>query len=171
MQKYRELPILVVDRQYHPLLCRSVLGPRAALRSCTEIPSGGIVNQSGSPPERKMIMSSFRDQAAIAIEFRRPGRRSSSVNRRIKKRRGRTPPINHNESGGTDLTKSSLKADLAFRRAMQHAIAHGLERPPRIGVRKDARPLIAPRLFDPVPHASGCTSPALECAELMARSH
>jgi hypothetical protein len=118
-----------------------------------------------------MIMSSFRNQAAIAIEFRRPGKRSASINRRIKKRRDRTPPINHNESGGADLAKSSLKADLAFRRAMQRAIAHGLEHPPTIGVRKDARPLIAPRLFDPVPHSSGCTSPALECAELMARSY
>jgi hypothetical protein len=51
---------------------------------------------------------------------------------------------------------------------MLRAIAKGLEHPPTIGVVKDVRPLNVPRLFEPVPHSSGCTSPALECAELMA---
>jgi hypothetical protein len=37
-----------------------------------------------------------------------------------------------------------------------------------IGIVKDIRPLNIPRLFEPVPHSSGCTSPALECAELVA---
>src|SRR5262245_17734492 len=40
LQKHRILPIIVEDRQFYlyPLSCRSVLGPRAALRSCAEIP-------------------------------------------------------------------------------------------------------------------------------------
>jgi len=37
-----------------------------------------------------------------------------------------------------------------------------------IGVAKDIRPLNTPQMFEPVPHSSGCTSPALECAELVA---
>jgi hypothetical protein len=48
---------------------------------------------------------------------------------------------------------------------MLNAIALGLEHAP-VGIVKDHRPLTAPRLFEPVPHASGCTSPARECAEL-----
>src|SRR5262249_4924244 len=73
LQKHRILPIIVEDRQFYlyPLSCRSVLGPRAALRSCAEIPFGGIVrNQSGPAPERKTIMSAFRDRTAIAVDFR-----------------------------------------------------------------------------------------------------
>jgi hypothetical protein len=58
------------------------------------------------------------------------------------------------------------KQDLAFQKAMLRAIAAGKENPPLVGVFKDLRPLDAPRLFEPVPHSSGCTSPALECAEL-----
>jgi hypothetical protein len=79
------------------------------------------------------------------------------------------PPINQNDAGGADPTASSYNADLAFQRAMQSAIAHGLERPPLIGVARDLRPLTAPQLFEPVPHSSGCTSPAQECAELAAQ--
>jgi hypothetical protein len=37
-----------------------------------------------------------------------------------------------------------------------------------IGVVKDIRPLNTQRSFEPAPHSSGCTSPALECAELVA---
>jgi hypothetical protein len=81
----------------------------------------------------------------------------------------RMPPINQNDTGGADPTTSSYKADLAFQRAMQTAVARGLEHPPLIGVAIDPRPLKAPRLFEPVPHSSGCTSPAFECAELVAR--
>jgi hypothetical protein len=79
------------------------------------------------------------------------------------------PPINQNDTGGADSTNSSYKADLAFQRAMHSAIECGLERPPLVGVATDLRPLKAPRLFEPVPHSSGCTSPAFECADLAAR--
>jgi hypothetical protein len=81
----------------------------------------------------------------------------------------RQPPLNHNDSGGADPARSSYKSDLAFQHAMRCAIARGLENPP-IGIVKDHRPLTVPRLFEPVPHSSGCTSPALECADLVARS-
>jgi hypothetical protein len=79
------------------------------------------------------------------------------------------PPINLNDTGGADPAASSYKSDLAFQRAMQSAIACGLERPPLVGVARDLRPLTAPRLFEPVPHSSGCTSPASECADLVAQ--
>jgi hypothetical protein len=58
------------------------------------------------------------------------------------------------------------RQDLAFQKAMLRAIAAGREDPPMVGVCKDFRPFDAPRLFEPVPHSSGCTSPARECAEL-----
>jgi hypothetical protein len=82
----------------------------------------------------------------------------------------RQPPLSHNDSGGADPAMSSYKSDLAFQHAMLCAIARGLENPPQIGLVKDDRPLTAPRLFEPVPHSSGCTSPAFECADLVARS-
>jgi hypothetical protein len=88
--------------------------------------------------------------------------------RTIALKHDRMPPINQNDTGGFDPANSSYKADLAFQRAMHSAIACGLERPPLIGVARDLRPLKAPRLFEPVPHSSGCTSPAFECAELVA---
>jgi hypothetical protein len=100
-----------------------------------------------------------------------PNKTSDPTERRARNatpQHDRMPPINQNDAGGADPTTSSYKADLAFQRAMQSAITRGLERPPLIGVVRDLRPLTAPRLFEPVPHSSGCTSPALECAELVA---
>jgi hypothetical protein len=114
------------------------------------------------------------DRKSAASRHRRAGKASGSIGRRIKsaalKHVDRTPPINQNDSGGTDPTRSSRSADLAFQNAMRCAIALGLEHPPMVGLVKDTRPLNAPRLFDPVPHSSGCTSPALECAELIGHS-
>lgn len=131
-------------------------------------------NQSGAAPEQKMIIPAFRARISIVGRHRRLDKKSGSLERCVKspalKYGDRTLPINHNDSGGDDPTKSSRSADLAFQRAMQGAVARGLEHPPMIGVSKDIRPLNAPRLFDPVPHSSGCTSPALECAELMAHN-
>jgi len=64
--------------------------------------------------------------------------------------------------------RSFRKQDLAFQSAMMRAIASGRETPPMIGVFKDSRRFDAPRLFEPVPQSSGCTSPGLVCAELIA---
>jgi hypothetical protein len=168
----------------HPLLCSSVLGPRAALRSCTEFPSGGVVrSQSGAASEQKTIIPALRDRIPIdrkpidriPISPRRrvakiSGTRGRRLNNSTLKYADRTLPINRNDSAGTDPTKSSRSADLAFQRAMRCAIAQGLEHPPMVGIVKDIRPLITPRLFEPVPHSSGCTSPACDCAELMAHN-
>ncbi len=129
-------------------------------------------SQSGAASEQKTIIPAFRDRIPIAGPHRRIAKKSGSRRRRLKKSAlnyaDRPLPINQNDSGGTDPTKSSRSADLAFQRAMRCAIARGLEHPPVIGVVKDIRPLNTPRLFEPVPHSSGCTSPALECAELVA---
>ena len=137
------------------------------------ISSGGVVrSQSGAVSEHKTIIPAFRNPIPIAGPHRRIAKKSGSRERRLKnsalKYSDRTLPINQNDSGGTDPTRSSRSADLAFQRAMRSANARGLEHPPMIGIVKDIRPLSTPRLFEPVPHSSGCTSPALECAELVA---
>jgi len=126
----------------------------------------------GAASEQKTIIPAFRDRTPIAGPCRRIARKSDPRRRRLKnpasKYADRTPPINRNDSGGADPTRSSRTADLAFQRAMRRATAQGLEHPPMIGVAKDMRPLNTPQMFEPVPHSSGCTSPALECAELVA---
>jgi hypothetical protein len=137
--------------------------------------SGGDVrNQSGAAIEQKTIISALTNRLSIADRHRRLGKKSGALARRLKtpaSRQGdRTLPINQNDSGGADPMKSAVNADLAFQRAMRCAVARGLEHPPMIGVFKDMRPLNAPRLLEPVPQSSGCTSPALECAELVAQN-
>jgi hypothetical protein len=127
-------------------------------------------NQCGAAPEQKTFIPAFTDPISPPRRRRRIGKTAGFPGRRIKnsgiRRVDRTPPLSQNDSGGVDPARSSYKSDLAFQYAMRCAIAQGLEHPPRIGVVKDARPLNAPRLFEPVPCSSGCTSPALECAEL-----
>jgi hypothetical protein len=133
-----------------------------------------VRNQSGAAPEQKTFIAAFIGPISHPRRRRRIGKTAGFPGRRIKnaviRRVDRRPPLSQNDSGGTNQTKSSQKSDLAFQHAMQCAIARGLEQPPRIGVVKDSRPLNAPRLFEPVPHSSGCTSPALECAELEAQN-
>ena len=128
----------------------------------------------GAASEQKTIIPTFRDRTPIAGPRRRIARKSGPRRRRLRnsapKYADRTLPINRNDSDGADPTRSSRSADLAFQRAMRCATARGLEHPPMIGVVKDIRPLNTPQLFEPVPHSSGCTSPALECAELVAHN-
>jgi hypothetical protein len=139
------------------------------------ISCGGVVRSLvGAASEQKTTIPAFRDRTPIAGPHRRIVKESGKRRRRLKnsasKYADRTLPINQNDSGGADPTRSSRSADLAFQRAMRSATAQGLEHPPMIGIVKDIRPLNTPRLFEPVPHSSGCTSPALECAELVAHN-
>lgn len=136
-----------------------------------------MTNQTGAAPEQNTFIPAFTDPISSPRGRRRigerPGRTSADAYGRRTKRAGinhidRRPPLNHNDSGGTDPARSSQKCDLAFQHAMRCAIARGLEHPPQVGVIKDHRPLTAPRLFEAAAHSSGCTSPALECAELVA---
>jgi hypothetical protein len=136
-----------------------------------------VTNQTGAAPEQKTFIPAFADtksSPAISPPRHRLHKTGGLCGRRPKmpgtKPVDRRAPFNQHEVGGADPANSSHKSDLAFQHAMRCAAARGLERPPRIGVIKDLRPLTAPRLFEPVPHASGCTSPALECAELAARN-
>jgi hypothetical protein len=128
---------------------------------------------SGAASAQETIVPALRDRIPIAGPRRRLAKTSRSRRKRLKnsalKYAERTQPINQND--GADRTKPSRSADLAFQRAMRRAIVRGLEHPPMIGVVKDIRPLDTPRLFEPVPCSSGCTSPALECAELMAQGN
>jgi hypothetical protein len=136
-----------------------------------------VRTQSGSALRARMspISSPFGTPAGKRSNNTRSNNASNKTpdlaGRRIRNaplKHDRLPPISQNDTGGADPTRSSYKADLAFQRAMHAAIACGLESP-RIGVVRDLRPLKAPQLFEPVPHSSGCTSPAFECAELAAR--
>ena len=124
-------------------------------------------HQLGATTERSPVIS-FRGGIAYTTIARRFIKKPGSAEWRFKKtalkRKRRAQPIDR--EGDADPAKSLQRADVAFQRAMRRAIAQGLEHPPMIGVFKDARPLSTPRLFEPVPHSSGCTSPALECAEL-----
>lgn len=85
-----------------------------------------------------------------------------------KDRRGARIIGNKRDSSRRGPARDGRAQDLAFQKAMMRAIASGRETPPMIGVFTDPRPLNAPQLFEPVPHSSGCTSPALACAELIA---
>jgi transposase-like protein len=131
-----------------------------------------MANQPRVATERTPVLSAFQDGGAVAMTARRTGVRPGLVHwlRKKAKRKGndRKRPINRKagdfEHG--DPAQPLRQADLAFQRAMRRAVAEGREHPPMIGVFKDARRLDAPRLFDPVPPSSGCTSPALVCFEL-----
>jgi hypothetical protein len=130
-----------------------------------------MANQPRTAAEQALANFTFNDGGAVAG---RSGRRPGSIQwqrkkagpkpndrKRPTKRKARAPrPF--------DPAQALRKADLAFQHAMQCAVAQGREHPPMIGVFKDARRLDAPRLFEPVPYSSGCTSPALVCAELEA---
>jgi hypothetical protein len=161
--------------------CSPVLGPPGSPALIHKIfPGNALVrtqvvsNQSGAAPEQNTFIAAFIGPISPPRRRRRIGKTAGFPGRRIKnsviRRIDRRPPLNQNDSGGADQTSSLQKSDLAFQHAMLCAIARGLEHPPRIGVVKDSRPLSAPRLFEPVPHSSGCTSPALECAELAAQN-
>jgi len=134
--------------------------------------SGGIMEkQPCTATERPVVVAAFKDGVAVAAIAPRIGDTPGSLEWPLKKarlrRNNRKRPIRH-EDGDTEHAHSAQslrKADLAFQRAMRRAVAQGREHPPMIGIFKDARPLNDPRLFEPVPHSSGCTSPALVCAE------
>ncbi len=133
-----------------------------------------MTNQSGTARKQNTLMPARKGQRpspSISPKLS-PPRRSP---RKAGGRRGRharfpgidrRPLLNHDGAGAAGQASSPLQGDLAFQRALLSAIAQGLERPPGIGVFKDRRPLAAPRRFEPAPHASWCTSPALQCAEL-----
>src|SRR5262249_9031059 len=153
-----------------------------------------VVTHQPGAAEQKTFIPAFTDTISPPPR-RRIGKTAGLCGRRIKtaclKPIDRRPPLNHNDSGGAeqettwaarsrgrccanhtdpdgaDPATPSHKSDIAFQHAMRCAVARGLERPPRLGVVKDRRPLTAPRLFEPVPRSSGCTSPAFECAELV----
>ena len=144
----------------------------AALRMRMDIHRGGILsNPSRANADRQFSIRTFRGNASIAAVAGSLGKNSSLTARRAKrgrpKRSDRTL-ADGDLSGDADPAASSRKHDLAFQRAMRSAAARGLEHPPMIGIFKDTRPLNTATTFSPAPHSSGCTSPALICAELEA---
>ena len=134
------------------------------------------MNKPGVATER-LVISAFKDGAAVAAIARRIGKKPGSVTWILQKA-GLKPgkhkaPLCHDadvspgrSQSHEDRTRGFLREDLAFQRAMRRAIAQGREHPPMLGIFKDPRPLDAPRLFVAVLHSSGCTSPALACADI-----
>jgi hypothetical protein len=90
----------------------------------------------------------------------------------LRRRPAIKPPFGRGviNQSGEQLQRSGRQQDIGFQRAMMKAALAGREKPPMIGVFKDSRPLDVPRLFTPVERTSGCTSPALVCAELNAEA-
>jgi hypothetical protein len=130
-----------------------------------------MVNHPPSATERAFAISAFENGVAVAAIARQIGKHPGSVAWLLKtaglKGNARSAPVDLDSSDAAhDPAQSFPRCDRAFQRAMRRAIAAGREHPPMIGVFKDERPLEAPRRFEPVPRSSGCTSPALMCAEL-----
>lgn len=125
--------------------------------TCTLAPPAAVT-PAPTPP---------RATPAIAARIAKPAP-SRDRPRQIAHRRAdgdRQPPAGEAAARDHDAHRSR-KQDLAFQARMRIAIAAGREHPPMVGVFKDDRPLDAPRLFAPVPHSSGCSSPAGDCAAL-----
>src|SRR5882724_10760694 len=136
--------------------------------------SGGVMENQlcAAAAAPTPVVSPLKQGFANAAKRRQIGAKPRSVERLPAKpglKRNDREPLSSPETGDAREVRprrSFRRADLAFQRAMRRAVAQGREHPPMIGVFKDARLLEAPRLFEPVPHSSGCTSPALVCAEL-----
>jgi hypothetical protein len=124
------------------------------------------------PPSEDAVIAAFKDGATVAAIARSAGRTPRSIQWTLRKAGLRPNP--HKRPGATepgdatahDQATSFRDQDIAFQRALARAIASGDESPPMVGVHKDKRPLSARMVFEPVPHSSGCTSPAGECADL-----
>jgi hypothetical protein len=132
------------------------------------------MNIPGDTTER-LVISAFKDGAAVAAIARRIGKKPGSVTWILQKaglkparRQPRRLGIDDSSAdvqSHEDRKQSFVRQDLAFQRAMRRAIAQGCEHPPMLGIFKDPRPLDASRRFAPVLYSSGCTSPALICAD------
>ena len=149
--------------------------PRVQRASKAHAPNrqgGHVTERSYTPSEAAAVISAFKEGMAITAIARRSGRPSGAIAWMLKKA-GLKKNVHKRPSadeGGDAAPEgqaiSFRRQDLAFQQAMRRAVALGKENPPMIGVYKDERPLAAPRLFEPVPHTSGCTSAARECADL-----
>jgi hypothetical protein len=130
------------------------------------------VDQSSPPADEAAAIAAFKDGASVNAVAGLIGRTPGSVEWLLKKNglkmndHKKPKPEEAGDSIAAAAAQTFRKADLAFQKAMRRAIAAGRENPPMVGVFKDPRPLDTPRLFAPVPHASGCTSPASDCADL-----
>jgi hypothetical protein len=127
-------------------------------------------SQPSTATKRVFAAAALRNGIAVTATARRIGKQPGSVGWQLKKAglkpdTQKQPTDCETRGAGRAPARSRRRGDPAFQRAMRRAIAQGREQPPMIGVFKDDRPLDAPRLFEPVPHSSGCTSPALVCAE------
>jgi hypothetical protein len=128
-------------------------------------------------PSDEAVIAAFKAGVPVAAIARRAGRTRRSIQCVLRKSGLRPNPHKRPSAAETgDATvqhqaTSFRNQDIAFQQALTRAIASGDEMPPMVGVHKDKRPLTVRFVFEPVPHSSGCASPAGECADLAAPVH
>jgi hypothetical protein len=119
------------------------------------------------------VVAAFKEGIAVAAIARRAGKTPRAIEWTLRKVGLRTNPHKRpsaaepGDASAHDQATSFRNQDTVFQRAMSRAIASGDEHPPMVGIHRDPRPLNARIVFEPVPHSSGCTSPARECADLV----
>ena len=155
------------------LLAHSITRPASSAGNfSTAVREAEWKSRPDDPAAEHAIIAAFRGGASVAEIARRPGRPQGAVAWVLKKEglkpndRRRPRANERGDATRDDAARCCRSQDIAFQRAMRRAIAAGKEDPPMIGVFTDSRPLNAPKLFEPVPHGSSCTSPASECADL-----
>jgi hypothetical protein len=145
-------------------------------RQCDERPMDGQSTPAprACAPSDEAVIAAFKAGVPVAAIARRAGRTRRSIQWVLRKSGLRPNPHKRPSVAETgDATvqhqaTSFRNQDIAFQRALTRAIAAGDEMPPMVGVHKDKRPLTVRFDFEPVPHSSGCASPAGECADLAA---
>jgi hypothetical protein len=131
-----------------------------------------VTDHSCGNAEAPAIIAAFKTGMSVAALSRHVGRPRGAIEKLLTKAGIRTdrplrPAAEETEKARSRAPHPFRKQDLAFQRRVMHAAAAGKENPPMIGIRRDSRPLDAPRIFAPAPHSSGCSSPAGACADLM----
>jgi hypothetical protein len=122
--------------------------------------------------QETVVISAFRNGVTVDVIAEVIGKTPTSVEKLLKKIGLKTNAREAREDNEgaepseTKVPEEFRKGDLAFQKAMHRAIKRGLERPPMIGTFRDDTVPDHHQYFVPAPLYSGCSSPALDCAEL-----
>ena len=122
--------------------------------------------------QETVVISAFKNGVSVDVIAEVIGKSPASVKKLLKKIGLKTNARKAQgddegaEPSETNVPEQFRKGDLAFQNAMRRAIRRGLERPPMIGTFKDDTVPDHHQHFVPTPLHSGCSSPALDCAEL-----
>jgi hypothetical protein len=122
--------------------------------------------------QETVVISAFRNGVSVDVIAAVIGKTPPSVEKLLKRiglktnAREALGDDEDAEPSETNVAEQFRKDDLAFQNAVRRAIKRGLERPPMIGTFKDDSVPDHHQHFVPAPLYSGCSSPALDCAEL-----